>query len=416
MAVNGTDPLAPAMDTHWEGFSIQERDRRWKAVRDNAARAELDAVLVPLCLDGRNYNLSQEQVKGTRSDSRYLTQRLDAAFVLPTDGRQPVALTPDGSGNSWLDDVRPAPGPGRTSWGHAIADVMTELGLERGRIGISGLTRGKVTHVRSDEGVVSYTAYVELQRRLPNASFLGGTDVIGYARYVKSDEEIACLRRGTAIAQAGIQEMIDVARPGLDEAVLYGRVAGRMLELGAEYHPLALYTGFMGEKYLRNEDPPQGRTLQPGYVITNEVAAVWGGLVAQELQPIVLGPVPDAWKPVIELYQDLYDLGMQMMKPGTTFGEFMDAVNELGPKRGMRSLMLIHGRGYGNDGPILTPQETGAKIRDVVIQAGNAWVWKPIAYSANGKIAISTGGVVVVTEQGAERLVPRDMPPVVSVE
>jgi len=58
-------------------------------VRAHAAEAGLDCVFVPLCVDGRNLNLSLEQAYGTRSDGRYLTQFENAAIVLPTDGRPP---------------------------------------------------------------------------------------------------------------------------------------------------------------------------------------------------------------------------------------------------------------------------------------------------------------------------------------
>jgi hypothetical protein len=52
---------APADTT---GFSLAERDRRWNAVRKNAAQAALDGILLPFCVDGRNLHLSLEQSRG----------------------------------------------------------------------------------------------------------------------------------------------------------------------------------------------------------------------------------------------------------------------------------------------------------------------------------------------------------------
>jgi len=279
--------------------------------------------------------------------------------------------------------------------------------MERARIGVPGLGRGKVTHGRAIDGVVNHSAYAQVQRQLPNATFVDATDVVGFARFVKSEEEIACLRKGAAIVSAGIQEMIAAAQPGVPEAELYARVMERMLELGSEYYALALYSGPLGGVRPRFENPPEG-VLQANYLLTNETDAVWGGLVAQELQPILLGPVPDEWKPVIELQRDMFYAGLEFMKPGTTIGELMDFINGYGPKRGLQSLILMHGRGYGNDGPLLTPQDRRAEhVRDVVIQAGNVWVWKPIAYSADKRIDFSWGGCVVVTDKGGQQLVER---------
>ena len=98
-----------------------------------------------------------------------------------------------------------------------MAQALIDAGMERARIGVSGIRRGFYTHGRAFHGVVNHSSYAEVLRRLPNAKFENATEVIGYARYVKSDEQIACLRRGAAIAAAGIDKMIELARPGVDE-------------------------------------------------------------------------------------------------------------------------------------------------------------------------------------------------------
>ena len=89
-----------------------------------------------------------------------------------------------------------------------MAQALIESGLDHARIGVVGLRGGRVTHVRSIDGVVNHTAYAEVVRRLPNAKFEDATDIVGFVRYVKSDEEIECLRRSTVIAEAGIDEMV----------------------------------------------------------------------------------------------------------------------------------------------------------------------------------------------------------------
>lgn len=402
-------------DTTWKGYSVAERDRRWNAVRDNAAKGGFDCIFVPLCVDPRNLYLSLESSHGVRSDCRYLTEMENAVIVLPTDGRTPIVINDRGRGNEWITDAR-SPGRGmRASWAGAMADALVELGMDRARIGVSGLQRGKVTHGRAIEGVVNHTSYAEVLRRLPNATFEDATDVVGFARYVKGNEEIDCLRRGATIAAAGIETMVNVARPGVDAKRLYARVMGRMLELGSEYYNLALYVSPLGQPSFRYQDPPLDRTLQPGDYIHNETDAVWGGLIAQEMQPILLGPVPDDLQRVVDLQRDVFQAGLERMKAGQVFGDFIDFVNGFGAKRGMRTLTLMHGRGYGNDGPLLTPQERGDYFRDVVMEKGNCWVWKPIASTADESTSYEWGGVTVVTETGGEMLTGR-IPGLVSIQ
>jgi Xaa-Pro dipeptidase len=388
----------------WKGYSLAERDWRWKAVRENAAKAGFDCIFVPLCVDGRNLHLSLEQARGTRSDCRFLTEMDNAAVVLPTDGRKPIIISDQEKGNEWVPDFRPVEG----SWGETMAQALVDCRMERARIGVSGLRWGRFTHGRAIAGVINHSSYTEVLRRLPNATFADATHVLGYARYIKSEEQINCLRRGAAIAAAGIEKMIELARPGVDEGVLYTRVMRRMLELGSGYYPMALYTGpHQGGRLPRFEDPPINRRLQPMYRIANEVDALWGGLVAQEQQPILLGPIPDQWKPVIEMQRDVYTAGLEIMKPGRLFSEFMDFINGFGEKTGMKTLMLMHGRGYGDDGPLFTPQDRGERNRDLEMEQGNVFIWKPIAHSADGSFEMSWGGCVLVTEKGGEQLVKR---------
>jgi Xaa-Pro dipeptidase len=381
--------VAAAADCTWTGYSLAERDRRWAAVRANAARAGLDCVFVPL---------------GNGLDARYLTQMSNSIVVLPTDVRPPVVYADRDAHNEWVPEPRPA----RRAWAGNMVQALVDAGMERAHIGVAGLRGGTVTHVRQHDGVVNHRSYAEVLRRLPNATFEDATDVVGFARYVKGEEEIACLRRAAAIAEAGIERMIEVARPGVDGAVLYARVMERMLELGSEYHELALSFGPLdGPPPPRQTQPAIGRRLAAGDAIVNEVSAVWGGQVAQEDQPVVLGPVPAAWEPVVALQREVFEAGLERMRPGTTLGELVDFVEGLGARRGMRAAVLMHGRGLGDDGPLVSPRSPGDRVRDVRLERNSAWVWKPTVWSADGQRQLVWGGDVLVTEQGGERLFAR---------
>ena len=75
-------------------------------------------------------------------------------------------------------------------------------------------------------------------RKVPNASFEDATDVVGAVRYVKSDEEIAFVRRSAAVAAAGLDEFIELgAARSRCRGSLRRRVTARLLELRSEYIP-----------------------------------------------------------------------------------------------------------------------------------------------------------------------------------
>src|SRR3954452_19233730 len=116
-------------DIKWTRYSLAERDRRWQRVREGAAQAGFDCILVPPCVDGRNLHLSLEQARGTRSDCRFLTQLENASVILPTDGRKPIVVTDQDSGNNWFEELRPA----GKSWGTVVAEALVDAGMERAR-------------------------------------------------------------------------------------------------------------------------------------------------------------------------------------------------------------------------------------------------------------------------------------------
>lgn len=392
----------------WTSFSLAERDRRWNAVRRNAVAAGFDCILVPPCVDGRNLRISPENSRGTRSDCRYLTQMENAAVIFPTDGRATVVINDRGIGNKWIAEARPVAAGTRGPWAPAVAEALLDLGMERARIGVTGLQGGRFGHVRASDGTVTHRAYTEIQRHLPNARFENATDIVGSCRYVKSEEEIACLKRAATITAAGIKEMIDVARAGVEVALLYASITRRMLELGNEFHPWNLEIGPIGATSTHFEDPPMGQRLRPMDLITNEIYAVSGGLAVQDVQPIVLGPIPDKWKPVIDVQGEAFETGREFMRPGKSFRDLVGVVNHVGARRGMRTAVMLHSRGYGNEGPYVNPQDGPSDvIQDVHIEKNTVWIWKPHAYSADGQIYFRWGTSILVTDKGGEPLINR---------
>jgi len=397
--------IQAAADTGWKGYSLAERDRRWDAVRKNAAREGLDCVVV---------------MKGNRIDARYLTQIQDTGIVLPTDGRPPLVFNEKGHGNEWVREAKRIRGRDRPQWGPIVADIMKEMGMERGRIGVSGMGPGLVTHARASDGVLNYASFAEVVRRLPNATFVDATNVVGFARYVKSNEEIACLRRATAIADSAIEVMIENAKPGVDQAVLYGRVTGRLMELGSEHycrartdwtsHGFALKTGPLGVEGTRFTDPPVGLRLEKGTFITNEVSSIWGAMVAQEVQPILVDKIPDAWKRAVDLQREVFYAGLKRMEPGLSYIDFVDYIqNQIPMPSGFKAVVTMHGRGAGDDGPLLTGRSQNEKYRSLTMEKGNAWVWKPAIRSDDGKVDFQSGGTVAITDKGGEPLFNRPL-------
>ena len=384
-----TPPGAGATVHIWNGYSLAERDRRWQAVRANAVKAGLDCILIPL---------------GNGTDGRYMTQLRCSAMVLPSDGRAPIVIADRRSNNEWV----PEPWQTGREWAEPMGEALLDLDMHRARIGVAGLKGGSMTHCSSIDGVVNHTAFAHVLGKVPDAIFEDATDIVGAVRYVKSEEEIVFLRRSAEVAAAGLDELIRIASPGADAGRLYADVMQRILELRSEYFPMTLSIDPIGAaRPKRYSNPPLGRRLENNALLTGEVSAIIGAQLTQLCQPVLLGPIPDAWKPVIELQREVYEAGFESIKPGVSFDALIEKVNGFGAKRGMKTRIRMCGCGYGDDGPLLDENSPGHCARALSMEKGNAFVWRPIASSNDGRIQFSWGGPVLVTEKGAEALFKR---------
>ncbi|HEY2989367.1 MAG TPA: M24 family metallopeptidase [Candidatus Binatia bacterium] len=368
----------------WSDYSLQERDRRWKAVKERGAKAGFDCIFVPL---------------GPGVDARYLTQLRCSSVILPTDGRPPIIIADRSSKNTW------APEPWQTSreWSEPMAEALLEMGMEKARIGVVGLKGGKVSQVSASDGVVNHGAFSAVLKRLPNAKFEDATDVVGFVRYVKSDEEIAAMKKATAIAEAGIEELKNLARPGADEAVLYANAMARMLDLGAEYFPFA-WTSCMidGSETKRFANPPLGRRLKSNSLIQSEMTAVYGTQIAEEDQAVLVGKIPEAWKPLIERQREVFNAGLKFLKPGRACAEILDFAKSVAEKNGMKTQFSLSGRGAGDDGPVIGPSTSADALKGISIEKNTLWLWRPTVTSADGKTKFTWGGTALVADNGGE--------------
>jgi Xaa-Pro aminopeptidase len=365
----------------WADYSLAERDRRWKAVQDAGKKAGFDCIFVPL---------------GDGVDARYLTQLRCSSVVMPTDGRAPIVIADRSSKNTW------APEPWQTSreWSEPMAEALLENGMERARIGVAGLKGGRVTHITAIDGVVNHGAFSAVMQRLPNARFEDATDVVGFVRYTKSEEEIAAMRKATAIAESGIDELKKVARPGVDAAQVYADVMACMMEQGNEYFPFALTID--GKRFA---NPPLGVRLKANDQVHGEIISVWGTQIAEEAQTVALGAAPAALKALVERHREVYDAGLKLLKAGTPCEKLLEFDRQFTDEKGFTTKILLCGRGAGDDGPVIDTSSSVEKLKGISVEKNTLWLWRPTVSDGNNQF--TWGGTVLVTDKGAERLAKR---------
>jgi len=388
------------MEQSFKGFSIAERDRRWVRVRELMGDQGLDALIAfPQWMAG---------------DCLYLADRA-GAVIFPLEG-DPILLSaraePNPPPDAWIRDVRPATTSGTTAipYGRAVGECLGEMRLDGKRVGVAGLRGGLYTLVRQPEGYANYTSVEEVRHALPKTAIVDGTAVMTEARYVKSEEEIDVIRRSVEIAEASADALAEHARSGVSEAEVYAHMMFEQHRAGAESAHVAWVGGMWGQPKPRTVGPPPYQ-IQTGWFVTNEIEPMVHGYTCQIDQPLSVGPAPQAARDLFAMGKEAFERACEVMRPGTTWGEVEEQTRALakGTRYGIE--FLLHGRGLGNDGPMLIPTDTHEHVRDDPLRANTVFILKPYAYvaseahyDARHAFEVQWGDSVVVRDGGAERL------------
>lgn len=369
-----------------ESFSLAERDRRWAVVRSLMDSAGIEILVIT-----------------DESSSRYLTQMADdiGPTIFPIDGAV-TALTNRGRVGSaamtWIEDFR----PWNRRWAAGIVERLQELNAARKIVGITGLD----PLIRHPDGDLNYNTFVALREAFPHARWVGASELMQEARYVKSDEEITFIERATWATEAGLRAVADRFRPGAVDRELWGEMVLAMVRAGGEPPRLA-NLGMAPLRDLRRlPTQPVGHVAAAGYILLNEVDGRFAGYEAQGVQPMALGPLPSDWVEAWDVHVEAWDRTWDILRPGTTFAEIESAVRPAATAR-ISIRQTLHGRGLGEDIPLITAGSGAAsRMAERILEPGVCFVLKPYAAwsSASGANELNWGDTVVITRDGARRL------------
>lgn len=385
-------------------FSLAERDRRWKAVRELMVQQRIEVIVTP-----QNTGHSTD----FQANTRYLTHcggggDSDIAAVFPLEGEVTAIATSAAprwpTVQEWTNDVREA----RRNYGRVIVERLRELRVERGRIGITGL--GEVEGTRTPEGTILYGTWKQIREAFPAAELVDATRILTEVRYVKSQEEIEALTKSMGIIESAYQAEIEAARPGVKDWDVWAATQCALMRNGSE---MPVHCNWVsGKNPKRTLTRPSLRVLERGDLIINEVEASWIGYRSQGVQPVFVEEADAVYQELIKVQREVFNRVRESLKPGITVRELAEltqksaseAAPKSGPAAGARTGLTMHGRGAGDDGPIITsharsPRQLGVQLRENMV-----FICKPSAISADGNYICTWGDTVVVTAHGGRRL------------
>ncbi|RWD74481.1 Xaa-Pro peptidase family protein [Mesorhizobium sp.] len=382
MKVSGIDTIKVEKDL---AFTIQEYQRRLKAVREGIAARDLDILVVTipenmLYLSGYNtlgYASAQYLLIPLQGEPLHITRGIEEVNVR--------AYSWIDNSTSYMDHEAPL---------ELLAETLRNLGFAKAKVGFE-----------KKSWFFSIADYEALKTLLPDVRFEDGSMIVEAVRVVKSDAEIDYIRQAARIAEAGIEAGINQIRAGVNENEIAAEIQRVVTLKGSEYPG---YPPFVtsGVRTSYAHGTWSGRQIQPGDPVFLELSGTVRRYSAAIMRASVVSPSNRELEKMEDVSRRALENMLDGIRPDRPLGEvwsiWSQTVNDGGYEGRFKRTGYSIGISYPPDwgeGHILS-----FKRGETRILKPNMVFHIPSMVKAFGFADVGTSETVRVTETGCEIL------------
>jgi Xaa-Pro aminopeptidase len=287
---------------------------------------------------------------------------------------------------AWIDDIR--------TYAHyvesvgALAQVLEERGLDRGRVGFEERFWSTAFHRRVSEA-------------LPHVTLVGAEDVIDRTRSLKMPAEVALLREAARLSDDAAYAAWTRCRAGTTEHDLAIAMALEILERGAQrVAHLSLGSG-ANTRIVRNR--PGDTKLKSGDLVFSDFGVVHKGYWADLSRMGVVGEPSTRQRGHYQLLRDVQRAAIARMKPGVRCGELYafarDAYLQAGVDEVLPDIGHSMPRARSPEPPVLQALDKTPLEANMVFAVGPSFIAGPNRYSIKDLVQVTDSDPVILSDR-----------------
>ncbi len=258
----------------------------------------------------------------------------------------------------------------------------------------------KVKKLGFEAPIVTYSFYSALAKRVGQENLVATGGLVEDLREVKDKEEIRLIKRSADIAVKGFHYIKQIARPGMKERDLQGRLEHYTKSLGSEKPAFDIIIAAGARSSMPHCQSNQTRVKNNNMVLV-DMGVVYEGYHSDLTRPIFLGKMTPLHKEIFNIVWEAQRAGIKVAKPGATCADVDQACRK-----------IIDSHGYGDKFGHGTGHGVGLEIHEApgvsgrsstVLKPGMVITVEPGIYLP-GKFGVRIEDMVLITEKGNEVL------------
>jgi Xaa-Pro aminopeptidase len=173
--------------------------------------------------------------------------------------------------------------------------------------------------------------FVRAVKEASGAAPASATAAVEEIRRVKTEEEIAWIRKAAQLADRGYEHFVRVARAGMTEFELVAEVEGFVKANGAEDNFMLVASGGTEVTAMK---PPTARTLQVGDSVITELTPQINGYYAQICRTLIIGPPSAKQLESYAIFAEAQQAAQDLLRPGVDISDVARVQNDVFRKHG----------------------------------------------------------------------------------
>lgn len=237
-------------------------------------------------------------------------------------------------------------------------------------------------------------------KAVPKAKFESMGDMLSDFRLIKSQDEIEKIRLASKIVDEVLEVVKKNVRAGMTEIEVAALMEYEMRKRGSEGPSFETIVGSGTNSALPHYNAGE-RELAEGDFVVLDFGGTYKGYCSDTTRTISIGSATEEMKKVYNIVKEAQEIGVKTARPGIKAKEIDKAVRDYITERGYGEY-FTHRTGHGL-GLEVHEEPYISSLGETILKPGMVFSIEPGIY-IEGKFGVRIEDIVVVTEDGCERL------------